>query len=181
MFGTVVSDWCDSDEQAANVSHSARVAYAGAAARSAEDAPAVRLITLDPGHFHAALVQKFMYDGVDPRVRVYAPGGKTSLIILSASRRSTLAPINQHIGARRCTAAGITSQKMLIERAGNVVVISGNNARKTEYMWRAIEAGMNVLADKPMVIQPADFPRLQQTFLIAQHKGVLLMDIMTER
>ena len=35
----------------------------------------VHLITLDPGHFHAALVQKFMYANVDPEVHVYAPDG----------------------------------------------------------------------------------------------------------
>src|SRR5712671_3811464 len=35
----------------------------------------VSLITLDPGHFHAALVQKAMYPGVAPRVHVYAPLG----------------------------------------------------------------------------------------------------------
>jgi len=34
----------------------------------------VRLITLDPGHFHASLVQKSMYPQVSPEVRVYAPG-----------------------------------------------------------------------------------------------------------
>src|SRR5437868_2817196 len=39
-------------------------------------APTVHLITLDPGHFHASLVQKFMYAGVDPVVHVYAPGGE---------------------------------------------------------------------------------------------------------
>ena len=33
----------------------------------------VRLITVDPGHFHAALVQKSMYPGVDSNVQVYAP------------------------------------------------------------------------------------------------------------
>ena len=33
----------------------------------------VQLITLDPGHFHAALVQKSMYAGVDSVVHVYAP------------------------------------------------------------------------------------------------------------
>lgn len=33
------------------------------------------LITLDPGHFHAALVQKTMYDQVDSVVQVYAPRG----------------------------------------------------------------------------------------------------------
>ena len=35
----------------------------------------VRLITLDPGHFHAGLIQKEMYPDVDPTVHVYAPLG----------------------------------------------------------------------------------------------------------
>ena len=35
----------------------------------------VRFITLNPGHFHAALVQKEMYDQVAPTVHVYAPLG----------------------------------------------------------------------------------------------------------
>ena len=35
----------------------------------------VKLITLDPGHFHAALVQKTMYPHVSPAVSVYAPPG----------------------------------------------------------------------------------------------------------
>ena len=37
--------------------------------------PEVRLMTLDPGHFHAALVQKEMYPGVARRVHIYAPLG----------------------------------------------------------------------------------------------------------
>ena len=35
----------------------------------------VYLFTLDPGHFHAALVQKFMLKRVSPDVRVFAPAG----------------------------------------------------------------------------------------------------------
>jgi hypothetical protein len=35
----------------------------------------VQIVTLDPGHFHAALVQKTMYDDVDSVVYVYAPEG----------------------------------------------------------------------------------------------------------
>src|SRR5512135_3243110 len=42
---------------------------------SAPAAEQVRLITLDPGHFHAGLVQKFMYPQVSPVVHVYAPAG----------------------------------------------------------------------------------------------------------
>ena len=39
------------------------------------DMEKVILMTLDPGHFHAALVQKTMYDNVDSEVHVYAPSG----------------------------------------------------------------------------------------------------------
>ena len=35
----------------------------------------VKLITLDPGHFHAALVQKVSYPQVSKDVYVYAPTG----------------------------------------------------------------------------------------------------------
>ena len=35
----------------------------------------IKLITLDPGHFHAALVQKTMYPEIDPIVHVYAKDG----------------------------------------------------------------------------------------------------------
>ena len=42
---------------------------------AADSGFSVRLITLDPGHFHAALVQKTMYPEVDSVVHVYAPAG----------------------------------------------------------------------------------------------------------
>src|SRR5213593_38802 len=35
----------------------------------------VRFMTLDPGHFHAGLVQKEMYRGASRTVHVYAPIG----------------------------------------------------------------------------------------------------------
>ena len=35
----------------------------------------VKLITVDPGHFHSALVQKIMYSQVSSEVHLYAPEG----------------------------------------------------------------------------------------------------------
>ena len=72
-------------------------------------------------------------------------------------------------------------ERMIADRAGNVVVIAGNNARKTEYIVRSIDAGLNVLADKPMVRTPDDLVKLRQAFRTAEQKHVLLYDIMTER
>jgi predicted dehydrogenase len=70
---------------------------------------------------------------------------------------------------------------MLAEKPGNVVVLSGNNARKTDYIFQSVSSGLNVLADKPMTITPAGFVKLQQAFTIAASNHVLLYDIMTER
>src|SRR5438046_765247 len=46
-----------------------------ALAQAPAAAPPFALITLDPGHFHASLVQKFMYGDVDSTVHVFAPSG----------------------------------------------------------------------------------------------------------
>jgi hypothetical protein len=70
---------------------------------------------------------------------------------------------------------------MVQEKAGNVVVMAGNNKKKTEYIKKAIDAGFNVLADKPMVIDPQNFDMLKAAFESAKKQGVLLYDIMTER
>ncbi len=72
-------------------------------------------------------------------------------------------------------------EKMIADKKGNVVVLSGNNAKKTEYILKALEAGFNVLADKPMAITPADFELLKKAFDVAKEKDLLLYDIMTER
>jgi predicted dehydrogenase len=150
-------------------------------AQSAPEGKRVHLITLDPGHFHAALVQKFMYEGVDPVVRVYAPGSDDlSEHLKRIEGFNTRADQPTQWREQVYTGADYVD-KMLADRDGNVVVISGNNARKTEYITRAVEAGLNVLADKPMAITPADFERLKGAFATARKNGVLLADIMTER
>jgi predicted dehydrogenase len=45
-------------------------------------------------------------------------------------------------------------KEMLRDRPGNVVVISGNNAKKSRYILECVKAGLNVMADKPMAINP---------------------------
>jgi len=141
----------------------------------------VKLMTLDPGHFHAALVQKSMYEQIDPTVYVYAPEGDD---------------LNEHLGrieafnkradqptawVEKVYTGTDYLEKMLADKPGNVMMVAGNNAKKTEYIQKAVEAGINVFADKPMVITPEAFPILEQTFKTAAEKRVLLYDIMTER
>lgn len=153
----------------------------GAVGAAETSAARFRLITLDPGHFHASLVQKFMYADVDPLVHLYAPVGDDAVEHLKRVERFNTRAEQPTAWLQRNYTAPDFLEKMLAERAGNVVVIAGNNTRKTDYIVQAIEAGLNVLGDKPMVLTPADLVRLEQTFKTAEEKHVLLYDIMTER
>ena len=141
----------------------------------------VKIMTLDPGHFHAALVQKSMYDQVDSVVYVYAPEGpdlEDHLVRINGYNTRAEVPTTWEEVVYK---GGDFFEKMLADKPGNVMVVSGNNAKKTDYILKTIEAEINVLADKPMVITPEDFPKLEQAFKVAAEKGVLLYDIMTER
>ena len=141
----------------------------------------VKLITLDPGHFHAALVQKNMYDQISPDVFVYAPGGNElngHLKLIDGYNKRVENPTAWN---EKIYTGSDYLEKMLSEKQGNVVVISGNNRIKTDYIKKSVEAGLNVLSDKPMVINSDKFAVLEEAFKIAEQKGVLLYDIMTER
>ncbi|HDR51985.1 MAG TPA: oxidoreductase, partial [Mariniphaga anaerophila] len=141
----------------------------------------VKLMTLDPGHFHAALVQKTMLDQIDPTVYIYAPEGPEleghMNLINSFNNRAD----NPTSWETKIYTGPDYLEKMLSEKPGNVMVTAGNNAKKTDYILKTVEAGINVLADKPMVISPGEFPKLEKAFKVAEENGVLLYDIMTER
>lgn len=147
----------------------------------------VRLITLAPGHFHAALVQKIMYPDVSPTVWVYAPAGADldeHLKHVAGYNTRSEHPTNWD---ERLYTGDDFFPRMLAEQRHeggerrNVVVIAGNNREKTDYIRESLNAGLNVLADKPMCIDPAGFEKLQASFKTATQKNLLLYDVMTER
>jgi predicted dehydrogenase len=141
----------------------------------------VRLITLDPGHFHAGLVQKFMYPQVSPVVHVYAPPGPDLQEHLQRVEGFNTRADNPTHWEEKVYTGSDFLERMVQDRAGNAVVLAGNNAHKTEYIHHAVRAGFNVLADKPMAITPDGFKLLRTDFEEAAKRKVLLYDIMTER
>ena len=140
-----------------------------------------RLITLDPGHFHAALIQKEAYPGVSNRVSVYAP--------LSADLTEHLNRIvrfNQRVASPTSWELDVHASpdfldRMARERPGNIVVLSGRNRLKIQYIRAALEAGLHVLADKPWIIRAADMTALQDALALAERQNLVAYDIMTER
>jgi len=146
-----------------------------------DTSPLVHLITLAPGHFHAALLQKSMYKEVDSTVYVFAPEGQEVQAHLALINEYNNRKENPTAWKEKVYTGNNYLEQMIQTKPGNVVVIAGNNGMKTEYIKRSINAGLNVLADKPMAISTAGFDQLKEAFAEADKKKVLLYDIMTER
>jgi predicted dehydrogenase len=143
--------------------------------------PDIRLVTLDPGHFHAALVQKEMYPGVERKVHVYAPLGPDLLAHLTRIASFNTRADQPTAWELEVHAAADFRERVFRDKPGNVVVLAGKNAAKIGYIQAAIAAGMNVLADKPWILVPEDLPKLQAVLEDADRKGLIAYDIMTER
>jgi predicted dehydrogenase len=146
--------------------------------------PDVKFMTLDPGHFHAALVHKKMTPGVDRRVAIYAPlgpdlVGHLNRLIGFNTRKDDPTAWEAEV---RAVPAGVDPlARLLEERPGNVVMLSGRNDVKIDRIKAAVEAGLNVLSDKPWVIEAENLPKLESALATAQAKGLVAFDMMTER
>src|SRR5690606_22839985 len=141
----------------------------------------ITFITVDPGHFHAALVQKTAYKQVDTTVYVYAPEGDD----IDLHLKRIEAYNSREKDSTNWNSVVYTGddffEKMIADKKGGVIVLAGNNQKKTEYIKESVEAGLNVLADKPMAIHSEGFELLKQSFDTAAQNNLILYDIMTER
>src|SRR5262249_21723752 len=143
----------------------------------------ITFMTLDPAHFHAALVHKEMHPEISPFVHVYAPLGPDLMSHLermasfnNRANNPTHWQLEVHTGPD-------FMERLLQEKPGNVVMLSGRNRQKIDYMLACVEAGLHVLADKPWIIRHEDFLkllRLTELMLKKRNKSVIY-DMMTER
>lgn len=141
----------------------------------------LRLVTLAPGHFHAALVHRSHPAGVDPRVRVFAPLDADVLTHLERVRRFNdreHEPTHWHLDVR---AGHAWLDDFRNDSWGNVAIIAGRNRPKISLIQAALARGLHVLADKPCIVTAADLPALQACVAEAKERGLLFRDMMTER
>jgi predicted dehydrogenase len=141
----------------------------------------LRLIIVDPGHFHAALAQKEMYPNVAETVHVYAPMGPDLVDYLTR-----IARFNTRAEAPTTWRLEVHSDpdfldRMARERAGDAAIFAGRNNEKIAGIAKAVDAGLHVLSDKPMIIRRADLPALAAVLETAAAKGLVVQDMMGGR
>jgi predicted dehydrogenase len=143
--------------------------------------PDLRLVVVDPVHFHAAQLHTKPMQGFARDAWVYAPVGRELAgyfnFIGNLKARS---PQPDHWRFHIYSGDDFFD-RMLQERPGEVVVLSGRNWKNIEYIGKSVEAGLHVLADKPWIIDASQFPALEKAFTSADRKRVIAYDCMTQR
>jgi len=139
------------------------------------------LIVVDPGHFHAALAQKEMYPNVAERVHVYAPVGPDLVDYLTRIARFNTRAETPTSWQLEVHAGADFLDRMARERPGDAAIFAGRNHEKIAAVRQAINAGLHVLADKPMIIRRADLPALADSLDAARSKRLVVQDMMGGR
>jgi predicted dehydrogenase len=148
----------------------------------------MKLIVAEPGHFHAALLQKQMYPGLDRRVSVYAQVGLDAIEYVNRiagfnarAANPTDWDLDVHFSAN-------PMEDLVRDRVGaasgtspDIVVFAGRNRGKIDLILQALEGGFHVLADKPWIIESTDVPKLERALALAAERNLAAYDIMTER
>lgn len=141
----------------------------------------VRLVTVAPGHFHAALVQKRTPPGVHRRAHVYAPLDDDLVAHLARVAAFNARPGDPTAWELDVRAGPDYRERFLREQPGNTVVLSGRNRPKVGLIRDAVAQNFHVIADKPWVVEAADLPALDAALADATAREVLVLDVMTER
>ena len=125
---------------------------------------------LNPGHFHAALTLRVANPRVHPTIHVYAPEGPELAAFLA------LVGAFEHGAWDLAVHAGPNAlERLIAERAADLVVLACRNDAKLSTIDRLHQAGVPVLADKPWIVGSADLGHLDR----ATSGSPLIMDMIT--
>jgi hypothetical protein len=138
-------------------------------------------MTLDPGHFHAALVQKFMYPGGGPPCIVYAPAGldlDEHLKRIERFNTRTNTPTLEDPALHRARLRRPAVRREARQRARP---LRQQREEGRLHPARGGERPATCWPTSPWPSTPEASAKLQRAFTVAAEKKVLLYDIMTER
>jgi predicted dehydrogenase len=152
-----------------------------ALAAVAAAAAPLRIVTLDPGHFHAALIQKEALSELAEEAWVYAPLGPDLTAHLNRVAAFNARKENPTHWKLHVYAAPDYWEKLLASPPGEVLVLSGASRGKIGRLSQLIARRRHVLGDKPWIIEPEDLGALDAALTDAARRRVAAFDGMTQR
>ena len=131
--------------------------------------------------FHASLLQKNPLASVNDTIRVYAPEGAEVKQYLNDINSYNQRAENPTSWKEEIYIGGDYLSRMLSDRQGDVVVLAGNNQKKTNYITGSYQSRIQCAFRQALAINKKDFDLLIQAYQLAKERKLLLYDLMTER
>jgi predicted dehydrogenase len=147
---------------------------------AAEPEP-LRLIEVDPGHSHLSGLHSRMLPGASSEVHIYSPLSPELTAHLAAITRDNSRLDHPTNWSVRLFAGPDFLHEMEREKPGGIVALSGRNSANIAYIEAALRARHSVFADKPLIIDAQEFPRLETALKLAEQRGLIVDDWMTLR
>ncbi len=141
----------------------------------------IKLVVIQPEHFHAALVQKYKNPDIDSEVHLFADTSSTVEAYQSLIQQYNTRSDNPTEWKVKPYFGNDFLYEACKGNTGNVVVLAGDNQRKIDFISKSMESGKDVFADKPLVIDAEGYSKLAQLLGTTSSHTPLLYDIMTER
>lgn len=101
----------------------------------ANDSCKIEVVVLDPGHFHASLLQKETLTDVSDTIRIYAPEGIAVNQYLESIDSYNQRAESPTTWKKQVYTGDDYLQKMLADHKGNIVVLAGNNLKRRAISW----------------------------------------------
>ena len=139
--------------------------------------PRHTVMVLDPGHFHASLPLKYPNPRLSEDVYVYAPDDDELdrfLNLVESFNRRESHPTAWRLHVRH---GEDSLAQLLRDRPGDLAILAGKNDDKSKKIAALTKAGINVLADKPLVIDRSGLTSLRE----ALASDATVADLMTAR
>jgi len=141
----------------------------------------VKVVVLNPNPYRTALFHSSTYQDVSPQITVYAPPGPELQGYLNQIKKFNARTPEPTNWKQEVYTSSDYLQKMLRQKTGNLLIVTGINSNKPRYIKAAVNAGLNVLADRPMCIRHDGFETILEAFDLAEKNDVILCDIMEKR
>ena len=147
----------------------------------AASAADLRLVTVDPAHFHASQLHSGPLPGFSRDAYVYAPIGSDIAGYWLSVAGWTAQSIQPDFWRFHSYTGSDYMARFEADRPGDVHMLSGPNRRKIEYLEAGIALKMHALVDKPWIIEASDFDRLRSVYDKAEANHLVIYDCMSQR
>ena len=114
-------------------------------------------------------------------MQVYAPVGPDLVDYLTRIARFNTRADNPTTWRLEMHAGPDPALRMARDKPGDVAIVANRNSEKLGAVAAAVDAGMHVLADKPIIIRRRDLPALADVLGHAASRGLVVRDMMGGR